>query len=89
MIEKKYIDFTAKAILYDDIYWDIVDKMLSTDTESFGHYWLEDIDDAECYDWNDEQEDLINEAKIQGADICLLMNSLGDFEQSLGLICIF
>ena len=76
-------------VLSENDFLDIVVKMVKADKYSNGHYTLEDrTDDWDEYDWDDDQQLLINYADENEGDIYELINDLGDFSQPVGLVVV-
>ena len=75
--------------LTEDIH-DIVVKMYEADTDSFGHYSMELLDENEidCYDWDEYEQELIDKAEEEGGDVYTIKNDIGDFEQPIGVAII-
>ena len=69
---------------------DIVVKMYEADTDSFGHYSMELLDENEidCYDWDEYEQKLIDKAEEEGGDVYTIKNDIGDFVQPIGVAII-
>lgn len=87
--DTKELDDCTIMVLSDDNFLDIVEKMVKSDNYSNGHYELEErTDEYEEYDWDEDQQLLIDYTIENDGEIYELMNGIGDFSQPVGLVSI-
>lgn len=72
----------------DDKVHEIVVRMWKTDKDSYGDYSREYVDEDEIdnYDWDDEDQDLIDKAKDENGEVYIIKSGVGEFEQPIGVV---
>ena len=88
MSKKKINDYTVLGYV-DENSFNIAVKMIETDDYNYGHYELEDIaSDYDCYDWNEDEQLLVDYAIENDGYLFQMNNGIGDFSQPIGLIAV-
>lgn len=76
---------------------DMVVEMVKNEEDAYGNYTLEDVDADMLDAWIDnakedgdtEYENFLAEAQLVDADVLVLTDHLGDFEQQIGEVVIY